>query len=80
MAVDLHIGHIQIDDLLCADNDTTLLSLSGADDPQLIGFDDHMTLVAVGNMAHMYLRTLLHILTQSAGAGDLQIVRMTADC
>ena len=79
VAVDLHIADVQVEHLFCADIRACALGLSRADAREGLGLNDDVPLVAVCDVAHIDLRTLLHIFPERAGAGDLQIVGVTAD-
>lgn len=80
MAVDRHIPDIQVERLLCAVNPRRFFKFLRAHRRQRLRLDDHMALIAVRHMAGVDLRALLDIFPKRTPAGDLQIVRVAANC
>ena len=80
VAVDQHIPDIQVERLLCADDLRRFFKFLRAHRRQGFRLDDHMALIAVRHMAGVDLRALLDIFPKRTPAGDLQIVRVAADC
>ena len=80
VAVDQHIPDIQVERLLCADDLRRFFKFLRAHRRQRLRLNDHMALIAVRHMAGVDLRALLDIFPKRTPAGDLQIVRVAADC
>jgi hypothetical protein len=79
MPVDLHVVYVDVENLFCADKGAGLLGFRSPQLCQRPRRNDHMALVAIGDMTHVNVGPLLDILTQRSRTGNFQIVRMATD-